>query len=110
MKLSISLENFAYRGILNFSMSESFMAQILEYLMNEFLDGKEARLGGMGVVSFSARKLFVHFFFAESSPPSKFRRIFFLLCSKPYETAWNVLKMSTTDRVIIHCLTRKTNP
>jgi hypothetical protein len=37
------------------------MAQILEYLMNEFLDGEKARLGGMGVLS-SARKLLVHFF------------------------------------------------
>jgi len=62
IKLTISLENFAYRGVLNCSTSDSFMTEILEYLVNEFLDGEKARLGGMGLVSFSDRKLLVHFF------------------------------------------------
>jgi len=53
IKLSISLENFAYRGVLNCSTSDSFMAQNPEYPLNEFLDGEKARLGGLGVLSFS---------------------------------------------------------
>lgn len=61
IKLSISLENFAYRGVLNRSTSDSFMAQILEYPVNEFLDGEKAWLGGLEVLSFSDQKLNVHF-------------------------------------------------
>jgi hypothetical protein len=49
------------------------------------------------------------FFFAESSPLSKFRCIFYCAVNL-YETAWNVRHMSTTDNVVIRCLTRKTNP
>jgi len=49
-------------------------------------------------------------FFAGSSPPSKFRRIFFYCAVNLYETAWNVRHMSTADDVVIRCLTRKTNP
>jgi hypothetical protein len=48
------------------------------------------------------------FFFAESSPPSKFRLIFYCAVNL-YETAWNVRHMSTADDVVIRCLTRKTN-
>jgi hypothetical protein len=77
-------------------------------ISNEFLEGEKARLGVMGVVSFSDRKLRVHFF-VESSPPSKFRRIFYCAVNL-YETAWNVRHMSTADDVVIRCLTRKTNP
>jgi len=98
MKLSISLENFVYRGVLNCNTSDSFMAQILEYLMNEFLDGEKARLGGMGVLS-SARKLLVHFFLPNYHHHLNFA--VFLYCAlNLYETAWNVLNMSTTDRVL----------
>jgi hypothetical protein len=66
IKLPISLENFAYRGVLNRGTSDSFMAEILEYLMNENLDGRKARLTGLGVVSFSERKLHVQLFFCRT--------------------------------------------
>ena len=82
IKLTISLENFAYRGVLNCSTSDSFMTEILEYLVNEFLDGEKARLGGMGLVSFSDRKLLVHFFLSNHQYYLNFA-VFFLLCSKP---------------------------